>query len=61
MLYVIWGFFSLIVFFLYPMFFSTIEMVGLSSASFFFKIVFSSIVFGGFALVFMAMLMQGGA
>lgn len=59
MLIAIWGFFSLIIFFLYPHFFSREEMWELSAMSFFFKRLFASILFGGFILVFVAMLFGG--
>jgi len=59
MLYVIWGFFSLIVFFMYPLFFSRIEMIGFSSFYFFIKRLVGSIMIGGIALIILAAFSQG--
>jgi hypothetical protein len=61
MLYVIWGFFSLIVFFMYPLFFSRIEMAGFSSFYFFIKRLVASVMVGGIALVLLAAFVQNGS
>ena len=60
MLYLIWGTISLIVFFLYPFFFSRRDMYGFSAATFFFKRLIGSAFIGGAILIGLAMLVQSG-
>lgn len=60
MLYIIWGFLSFVIFLIYPMFFSKIEMVGFSSFNFFVKRVVASVMTGGIALVLLSALIQSG-
>ena len=60
MIYLIWITISLIVFFLYPLFFSRREMIGLSAATFFFKRLISSAFIGGAILIGLALVAQSG-
>ena len=60
MIYTIWLTISVIVFFLYPYFFSRRDMYGFSAATFFFKRLIGSLFIGGVILFGMAMFVQSG-